>query len=115
MANARFRALGSNHYPLPVYSVITMTTTQRLPSFVAKTIEILIKAFFFSFYQLLENIQILSSRNTSPETVWELKNIFTKSHDPTSASPKPSLHPSQQLRFYRAHKFRFVWIFDLTS
>lgn len=44
MANARFRALGSNHYPLPVYSVITMTTTQSLPSFVAKTIEILIKA-----------------------------------------------------------------------
>lgn len=47
MANARFRALGSNHYPLLVYSVITMTTTQSLPSFVAKTIEILIKAFFF--------------------------------------------------------------------
>lgn len=49
MANARFRALGSNHYPLPVYSVITMITTQSLPSFVAKTIEILIKAFFFLF------------------------------------------------------------------
>lgn len=50
MANARFRALGSNHYPLPVYSVITMTTTQSLPSFVAKTIEILIKAFFFFLF-----------------------------------------------------------------
>lgn len=47
MANAHFRALGGNHYPLLEYSVITMTTTQSLPSSVAKTIEISIKAFFF--------------------------------------------------------------------
>lgn len=49
-ANAHFRALGGNHYPLPEYSVITMTTTQSLPSSVVKTIEILIKAILFFFF-----------------------------------------------------------------
>lgn len=72
MANAHFRALGGNHYPLPEYSVITMTTTQSLPSSVAKTIEILIKAilfFFFFLNQLEENNHETLSRNTGPETV----------------------------------------------
>lgn len=63
MANAHFRALGGNHYPLLEYSVITMTTTQSLPSSVAKTIEISIKAFFF-LNQLEENIHEMLSRNT---------------------------------------------------
>lgn len=49
MANAHFRALGGNHSLLPEHSVITMTTTQSLPSSVAKTIEILIKAILFFF------------------------------------------------------------------
>ena len=45
-----FQGSGCNHYPLPEYSVITMTTTQSLPSSVAKTIEILIKAILFFFF-----------------------------------------------------------------
>lgn len=48
MINAHFRALDGNHYPLQqCHPDITMTTTKRLPSSVAKTIEILIKAIFF--------------------------------------------------------------------
>jgi hypothetical protein len=71
MANAHFRALGGNHSLLPEHSVITMTTTQSLPSSVAKTIEILIKAipFFFFFNQLEENIHEMLSRKIRPETV----------------------------------------------
>lgn len=43
MTNARFRALGGNHSRLPLcHSDVTMATTKRLPSSVAKTIEILI-------------------------------------------------------------------------
>lgn len=48
MINAHFRALDGNHYPLQqCHSDITMTTRERLPSSVAKTIEILIKAIHF--------------------------------------------------------------------
>lgn len=48
MINAHLRALDGNHYPLQrCHSDITMTTTERLPSSVAKTIEILIKAIHF--------------------------------------------------------------------
>lgn len=51
MINAHLRAPDGNHYPLQQrHSDITMTTTKRLPSSAAKTIEILIKAIlFFSF------------------------------------------------------------------
>ena len=50
MINAHFRALDGNHDPLQqCHPGITMTTTKRLPSSVAKTIEILIKAIHFFF------------------------------------------------------------------
>lgn len=48
MINAHFKALDGNYYPLQgCHSDITMPTTERLPSSVAKTIEILIKALLF--------------------------------------------------------------------
>ena len=48
MINAHFRAMDGNLYPLQqCHSDVTMTTTKRLPSSVAKTIEVLIKAILF--------------------------------------------------------------------
>lgn len=46
-----FQGSEGNHYPLQqCHGDITMTTTKRLPSSMAKTIEILIKAILFFFF-----------------------------------------------------------------
>lgn len=111
MINAHFRALDGNHYPLQrCHSDITMTTTERLPSSVAKTIEILIKAIHF--------FGLTNGRKTSTKCYPEIHDqkhfqnskilllLSTESHDLRPL--KPSLLPLPQLKFYRSHKSRRV-------
>lgn len=94
MTNAHFRAPGGNHYPLPqCHSDITMTTTKRLPSSMAKTIEILIKAIPFFF--------LTDGRKTSTKCYPEIheqehflnSKIFLllsmESHDPSRHPQSP--------------------------
>ena len=95
MINAHFGALDGNHYPLQQrHSDITMTTTERLPSSVAKTIEILIKAIPFF---LLTN-----GRKTSTKCYPEIQDqehfpnskfllLSTESHDLHPQSCPPAL------------------------
>lgn len=82
MINAHFKALEYNHYPLHrCRSDITMTTRERLPSSVAKTIEILIKAIHF--------FGLASGRKTSTKCYPE---IHDQEHFQNSKNTSEAFH-----------------------
>lgn len=111
---------GSGWQSLPTakcHPDITMTTTKRLPSSKAKTIEILIKAIPFFFFFLTNGRkttkyypEIHDQAHFQNSKILLLSRVMRS----VPTSPKPSLLPSQQLKFYRSHKLRLVQIFYQT-
>lgn len=93
--NAHFRALDGNHYPLQQCRPhITMTTTKRLPSSKAKTIEILIKATLFFFFWRMEEKQQNISQKCMIRHTFRIQKYFCCFPESRDLSLPPQSPPS---------------------